>query len=75
MAEQPEKTSVFVAPGIADDKDSETIACVAFGKRRATAQSGHEKARLPNLTPTHVWRPETPRRRFNVRLLMVFEKA
>ena len=69
------KTIVFVPPGIAVDKESETIACVAFGKRQATAQSGHEKARSPNPTPTHVWRPEKPTRRLNMRLLMVFEMA
>ena len=33
FAEQPNKTIVFVTPGIADDKKSENIACVAFGKR------------------------------------------
>ena len=54
FAGQPKKTYVFVPPGIADDKDSETIACAAFGKRQATAQSGHEKARSPNLTPPHM---------------------
>ena len=69
------KTIVFVAPGIANDKESKTIACVAFGKRQAVAQSGHEKARSPNPKLTHVWRPEKPRRRFNERLLMVFKTA
>ena len=56
------------------ENDGFSNGLVSFGSAR-DVKASLQKVRSPNLTPTHAWRPERPRRSFNVRLLMVFETA
>ena len=43
-----------------------TIVCVTLGERQVTARSIHQKARSPDRTPTHVWRPEKTKKAFEI---------
>ena len=40
--------------------------CVTLGERQVTARSTHQKARSPDRTPTHVWRPERTKKAFEL---------